>query len=398
MSTTNIRNLYPFKRVKISKITINSQGSFTVINIEPDKRFLPICSCCHKPVKKIHSHHSRDLHDLPLAGSRVIICYHYRILHCPECGFKVEYHDFIEPYSRVTNRFAYFIFQLCQKMTIKDVAEFCGLHWHQVKRIDRTELSRRFAKVPLRKVSILCVDEISIKKRHNYLTVVADYLSGQVIKVLEKRDYSAIANYLKTIPLNTRKRINAVAMDMWDPYIKAFKKYLPHADIVFDLFHVVAAFSRVIDKIRSDQYREADTRSRKIMKRSRFLLLKNPENLKDDEKPRLKVILKNNELLSATYILKDYLKRLWQYKYPKSAQKFLDYWCALANETGCVELTKFAKMLKRHSYGIIAHCKYPIHTGKLEGINNKIKVIKRKAYGYHDTEYFALKIIQATTN
>jgi len=398
MSTYNIHNLFPFKRVKISKFKVTGDGSVTYLKVEPDKRYLPICSSCHKPVKNIHSIEQRFIRDLPMSGSQVKIRYQYRKVMCPTCGFKVEYHDFVDPYSRVTNRFAYYIYQLCQRMTIKGVADHCKLSWHQIKRIDKTELVRRFSKVSLNKVSILCIDEISIKKRHRYLTIIADYLSGQVVKVIKNRDYHSVANYLKNIPLTTRKRIKAVAMDMWDPYIKAFREYLPQADIVFDLFHVVSAFGRVIDKIRAEQYRKAGKEVKTLMKRTRFLLLKNPENLAENEKPRLEQILKNNQLLATTYILKDYLKRLWQYKYQKSAKKFLDYWCSLAIETKCADLIKFANMLKKHCYGILNHCIYPIHTGKSEGINNKIKVIKRSAYGFHDIQYFSLKIIQATTN
>ena len=134
------------------------------------------------------------------------------------------------------------------------------------------------------------------------------------------------------------------------------------------------------------------------MKRSRFLLLKNPQNLSDEERPKQKTILANNELLSTVYVLKEYFKRLWQYKYSKWAARFLEYWCDLAKESGCQYLLQFTKTLKRYSYSIINHCKFPIHTNKLEGINNKIKLIKRKAYGYRDLEYFSLKIMQATSN
>ena len=185
-------------------------------------------------------------------------------------------------------------------------------------------------------------------------------------------------------------------MDMWDPYIKAFKECCPHAAIVFDPFHVIAAFSKVIDKLRAQQYRIADADSKQLMKNCRFLLLKNPENLKKEQRPQLKAILKNNELLAQVYLLKEYLKRLWQYKYRKSAEKFLDYWCELATQTGSKILRQFVKMLKRHSYGILNHCRYPISNARLEGINNKIKVIKRMGYGYRDLEYFKFKIIQST--
>jgi len=283
-------------------------------------------------------------------------------------------------------------------MSILDVSSHTGLSWDQIRHLDKQTLKDRFKDPIPEDLEILCIDEISIKKRHNYLTIIADYVTGRVIGVVKNRDYKSISEFLNSMPKVTLKAIKAVAMDMWDPYIKAFNKYCLNAMIVFDPFHIIASFSRVIDKIRARQYRDADPTLRKLMKRSRFLLLKNPENLNDKERPRLKKILKENELLSTVYLLKEYLKRLWQYKYAKSAEKFLDYWYCLAVETQCQHLINFTKTLERHRYGIINHCKFPIHTNKLEGINNKIKVIKRKAYGYRDLEYFGLKIIQATTN
>lgn len=397
MSVINISTLFPFKRIKIKEIKSCNTGQMTLVKIEPDQRYLPICSGCFKPVRMVHSTHMRVLRDLPMAGSIVVIYYTYRTVQCPNCSFKlVEHHDFVEPYARVTKRFAQYVHELCMHMTVTDVAEHTGLSWDQVKHIDKIELRKKYEKMPKRNLKILCIDEISLKKHHNYLTVIADHATGRVIDVLESRTYESVSLFLNKLSKNVRNNIKAVAMDMWDPYIKAFKEYCPNASIVFDPFHVIAAFSKVIDKLRAQQYRLADADSKQLMKRCRFLLLKNPENLKKEQRPQLKAILENNELLAQAYLLKEYLKRLWQYKYRKAAAKFLNYWCDLAVQTGSHILSQFVKMLKKHSYGILNHCQFPISNARLEGINNKIKVIKRMAYGYRDVEYFKFKIIQST--
>lgn len=328
--------------------------------------------------------------------SIVIINLCYRKVRCPDCGIRVEEHDFVAPYARHTYRLAQFVFELCKHMTVQDVANLLHISWHQAKEIDKSELKSRYPKRDFQQLRILCVDEISIRKHHNYLTIICNFQTGEVIGVTENRDYQALANFLKNLPPEVCKNIEAVAIDMWDPYIKAIKECCPKAAIVFDLFHVTAAFSRLIDKVRNIEYRKADPNLRNLMKSSRFLLLKNPQNLHSDEQPRLQAILKNNETLALLYILKDYLKRLWQYRYQAAAEKFLNYWCQLALQSGCQPLYKFVNTLIDYSYGILNHCKYQIHTGKLEGINNKIKVIKRKAYGFHDNDYFALKIMAAT--
>lgn len=396
MSTVNIRTLFPFLRVKISEIRSSDNGQLTLVKVQPDKRFKPVCSGCGGQVDQVHSTSTRVLKDLPMAGSMVLIYYTCRIVKCPTCSFKIEKHDFVQPHSRVTNRMGTYIHELCQHMTVSAVSRHTGLSWDQVKRIDKLQLSKKFNKISFENVEVLCVDEISVKKRHNYLTVIADQKTGRVLTVLETRTYESVSLYLKSLSQSVRNQFRAIAMDMWDAYIKAFSECCPNACIVFDPFHVIAAFSRVIDKIRAEQFRKADAAGKALLKKSRFLLLRNPQNLKKEQRPRLKAILENNELLAQVYVLKDYLKRLWKYSYRKSATKFLNYWCSLANETDNILLINFAKMLKNHSYGILNHCKFPISTARLEGINNKIKVIKRTAYGYRDLEYFKFKIIQSS--
>ena len=169
--------------------------------------------------------------------------------------------------------------------------------------------------------------------------------------------------------------------------------------IVFDLFHVVASFGRVIDKVRNSEYRNASEQDKAVIKGSKYLLLKNRKNVRrQSQRRQLKQLLSLNEVISTVYILKEKLKHLWTYRSRTWASKAIDNWCALAQTLNHPSVTGFANMLQRHRYGILNHCDYQIHTGKIEGVNNKIKVIKRKAYGFHDLRYFTLKIYQAFSN
>jgi transposase len=183
------------------------------------------------------------------------------------------------------------------------------------------------------------------------------------------------------------------------PLHQSRKKKLPKAKIVFDQFHVVAAFGRVIDKIRNSECRKASTENKAVFKGAKYLLLKNRGNVRRKKhREQLKELLSLNEVINTVMILKEQLKQIWRYKSRTWAGKALDHWCALARSLNHRALNKFAAMLERHRYGILNHCDYPIHTGLLEGVNNKIKVIKRKAYGFHDLRYFTLKIFQACYN
>jgi transposase len=165
------------------------------------------------------------------------------------------------------------------------------------------------------------------------------------------------------------------------------------------LYHVVAAFGRVIDRVRNSEYRKACKEHKAVYKGARYLLLKNRRNVRRrTHRQQLRELLALNEVINTVMILKDKLRQLWSYRSRTWAAKAIDKWCALARSLKQKSLTAFANMLQRYRYGILNHCDYPIHTGKLEGVNNKIKVIKRKAYGFHDLRYFTLKIYQAFAN
>lgn len=183
-------------------------------------------------------------------------------------------------------------------------------------------------------------------------------------------------------------------MDMWEPFAQAVKESCPNVAIVYDFFHIVSNYNKVIDQVRRQEYRRACADDKNVIKGSRWLLLKNPENLKKRDKPRLDALLATNESLAKVYILKDELKNIWKQTNRLSMENGLDIWCNLALDAHLSPLTRFVRMLQRHKDGILNHAKYPIHTSKLEGINNKIKVWKREAYGFHDLEYFSLKIKQ----
>ena len=162
---------------------------------------------------------------------------------------------------------------------------------------------------------------------------------------------------------------------------------------------MVAEFNRVIDKVRNSEYRKASEENKAVFKGAKYLLLKNRKNIRlKTQREQLKQLLQLNEVINTTMILKEQLKHIWDYRSRSWAGKAINHWCDLANSINNRSLGSFAKMLNRYRYGILNHCDYPIHTGKLEGVNNKIKVIKRKAYGFHDLRYFTLKIYQAFYN
>jgi transposase len=395
MSRIQLKAFFTFCRVKVMEQVVDTVEKLVTIRIQPNKRYHPVCHNCKRSTKEIHSYNKRMVRDLNIFDAKTFLFVIYRTVKCQFCGNVVEDLGLMDPCKRITRRLATYILDLCQYMTITEVAQHLGLDWKMVKEIHKEHLKEKFAHEDIGHPRLLAVDEISLKKRHHYLTLVINWEVGRVLWVGEGRKYETLKEFFDSLSEEQRKSIQAIAMDMWDPYIKAVRECCPEVAIVFDQFHVVKAFGQVIDKVCNMEYRKANKEGKDVMKGSKYLLLKNKVNLLPDERPRLKALLKLNEALTTVYILKDYLKKLWQYRYTKCAESFLGQWCTIARESTIRPVIAFAKTLRRYAYGIINHCRFPIHTSRMEGINNKIKVIKRKAYGFHDIEYFSLIIKNA---
>lgn len=280
-------------------------------------------------------------------------------------------------------------------MTIKDVADHVALNVKTVKAIDKSFLEKEYGETDGKGLRILAIDEIALRKGHHYMTVVMDYFSGRVLWMGKGRHKETLDGVFAELTPAQKEAIEAVTIDMWEPYINRIKHHCPNAQIVFDFFHVVQAFGRVIDKVRREEYLQATEQDKKVLKGSRYLLLKNEENLTDNQHNHLEQVLALNETLSVLYVLRAQLKMIFYYGERGKVKKALDDWCRMAETLGHPSTQAFIKKLRFFEYGILNHADYPISTSRLEGANNKIKVIKRKAYGFHDAEYFALKVKQA---
>jgi transposase len=397
MPSLSIAAYFPFARVKIVDHKPNATATVTTIGIEPDLRFKPLCHGCGEEARRVHSTgHVRFIRDLDLGPATNFLVAQYRKVYCDKCqGERVEEQSFCDASKRMTRRFMRMIFELCKVLTVADVSRRFGLDPKTVKAIDLAGLEDAYGQTDYADLRILAIDEIAVKKGHVYMTVVLDYLSGRVVAVLEGRKKETLDEFFGGMSAEQKAGIEAVAMDMWEPFINRVQHHCPKAAIVFDLFHVVKAFSQVIDEVRRDEYAQAQEAHKKVLKGSRYILLKNKANLSSKQASRLKELLDLNATLNAVYVLKDQLKAIYATTSRLAAQTALGEWCRMAGEVDHAQMRRFIHRLRFFEYGIINHCENPIGTSKLEGINNKIKVLKRKAYGFHDERYFALKIKQA---
>jgi transposase len=366
------------------------------IELMPLKRRRMKCSGCGRLVSTLHDISERWIRDLPVLDARTWLLVWRRRVSCPRCGPKLEELPWLGRYARVTKRLAQSVGRLCEVASIKHVARFFDLSWWTVKSIDKRYLAEKLGPVNLRNIEVIAMDEFAIQKGHRYATVIVEPRIKQVLWVGRGRSRESIRPFFRLLGKDGCKRLKAVAMDMNGAYEAEVKAHCPQAEIVYDLFHVVTKYGReVIDRVRRDEAKRVadDNAARTVIKGSRWLLLRNKANIiRVEDRVRLYDLLDANRNLMIVYVLKEDLKQLWQYKYPKAAHRAWKNWHRRAMQSAIEPLRRFARRLKPYVPGILAHCRFGLHTSLLEGINNKIKVIKRMAYGFRDDEYFFLKI------
>lgn len=353
------------------------------------------CSGCGFKGAPVHDQEERRVRDLPIFEARVELVVPRLRLLCPHCGPKLEELAWLEPYARVTARLANSVARLCKVMSVRHVAAFYGLSWSTVKLIDLRYLMRELGPPCLDDVEVIGMDEFAIQKGHRYATVIVEPYRKAVLWVCRGRGRLDVRPFFEELGPQGRVRLKAAVMDMNGAYAEEVRFQCPNAEIVYDLYHVVAKYGReVIDRVRVDEANRLrqDKPARKLVKSSRWLLLRNRDNLVDQERIRLKELLAANRALTTVYLMKDDLKALWGYRHAGYAKRFWDQWYHRAMRSRIPALKKFARNLKPLIGGILAHCRYPLGTNLIEGINNKIKVIKRMAYGFRDDFYFFLKI------
>jgi transposase len=365
---------------------VEGQTIFT-IGQEPDTCR---CSACGSADVVARGHVERRFRCLPIGPRPTFLVLPIPRVECRACGVVRQVDiTFADPRRSYTRRFERYVRELSRRMTIRDVAAHLGVGWDLVKDIQKRDLSRRYAKPKLKHLR-----RIAIAKGHRYMTVVMDLGSGAVVFVGDGKGADALKPFWKRLRPSGAK-IEAVAMDMSAAYRSAVSAHLKNAVIVFDHFHVIKRFNDKLSDLRRSLYHRAEADQKKVLKGARWLLLKNPENLDadKDEKQRLEEALALNKPLATAYYLKEDLRRFWEQPGKRFATAFLNDWLKKAEASGVKVLQQMAKTLAAHRSGLLAYYDAMITSGPMEGTTNKIKTMKRMAYGFRDPEFFKLKIL-----
>ena len=394
MSTSILYHGWGLKNYSHSRTEYRDGAMFFHVEKHQEKRVCPRCGGREFALAGKVSP-APTIRSLPIGRKPVFLVPQLHRIECFRCEAVVqEDRLFAAPKKHFSHQLEQYILDLCRSMTIEDVAVHLDMSWETVKDIVKADLGKRAAQIRWRGLRLIAIDEVSVRKGQDYLTVVLDLETGRVLYVTESRRAEALAPFFKKIR-RSRTKLEAVAMDMSNSYKLALELYYRRpCSIVYDRFHVMKLLHFAIDQIRREEMRKAiSDEARRFLKGQRFLLLRASENLEPEQLDALETLLKANGTLCTAYILKEQLRLLWDQTTKSDGERYLRAWIAKAAESGIKRLMKFAKTLQDHWEGLVSYFDHRISTGPLEGVNNSIKVLKRKAYGYRDVDFFKLRIL-----
>jgi transposase len=313
------------------------------------------------------------------------------------CGkVKTEQLDFLADNPFYTKRFAWHIGRRCRQASIRDVAKEFHLDWHTVKALDKQYMTEQLTRAGLPGPKAIGIDEISIRKGHTYRIVVSDLVRKRPIWFGGvDRSKASMAMFYEALGPRKSAGIALAVMDMWKPFREVTQSHAPQTAILFDKFHVMRHLGEALDAVRKAEYARLTGKDRRFLKGQKYTLLSNRENLTTEGKVALKQLLAANKRLNTAYLLKERFGQLWGYRSEAWARRFFEQWRSSLRWQRLKPYEKFAELIDRHWDGIAAYChpKNKVSLGFVEGLNNKIRVIQRRAYGLRDEEYLRLKVL-----
>jgi len=311
---------------------------------------------------------------------------------------KRERLDWLADNPLYTKRFAFYVGRRCRESTIQAIAEELHLHWQTVKDLDKQYMREQLRRAGCPAPRVIGIDEIAVGKWHSYRIVVSDLERGRPIWFGGKdRSEASLDEFFAWLGPKKSRKIRVAVMDMWKAFRNSTLKegHAPQARIIYDKFYVLSHLGKAMDEVRRREYARLTGKDRRFIKGQRYNLLSRRENLTTKGRQALKLLFRANKRLHTAYLLKESFDQLWDYNRPGWARRFFEHWKDALKWQRLEPFRKFAAMVESHWDGIEAYCceenKVPL--GFVEGINNKIRALQRRAYGYRDEDYFRLKIL-----
>ena len=364
-----------------------------VVDVAPSWR-VPRCSNCNAKRRKVHDRYKgRTWRHLDLAGMRLELRYDIKRVDCQLCGVHVEKVPWAGTGYNFTYAFEEQVAYLAQRLSKTDVSELMRIQWRTVGDIVHRVVTRMKRKDPLDGLTHIGVDELCYRKRNKYITVVTDHLRARVVWVGEGKNADALKAFFEELGEERRAEIQVVTLDMSAAYIKAVRESVPHAELVFDRFHVQRLIHDALDEVRREQVRQAEEpEEKRAVKGTRWPLQKNPWNLRLDEKDKLSTLQRSNKPLYRAYMLKESLLKVLDGYWILPELK-LEEWLMWASRSRLAPFVKLARSVRRYRDGILAYVRSGLSNARSEGINSKIRTLTRRAYGFHEASSLISYII-----
>lgn len=388
---TFIRKQLGLKAHRVTAVQLGPQAVIIQIDAIRNRRLR--CSRCGAQVKSIHDlRPRRQWRDLTLRGVPLRLEYRPRRLRCRHCGVHVEALPWADPWARVTRSLAGAVATLAREMSWQQTARCHDLDWKTVAGLVRRAVDYGLAERRHKPLHWIGIDEVSRRKGHRYLTVVYDLERRELVWVGEDRGAETLAKFFTALGPRRCRTIRAVCLDMWAAYAKAVTAHLPQAQLLFDRFHIVQHLNHAVDEVRRNEMRRLSRRERAPFRRLRYLLLKSPTRLSLSEKDRISRLVRWNNPVVRAYCLKELFQLFWEYRDPVLARTHLANWIRKAKRTRLKPIQQFVQLLEGHLEGIQAWTRLRLSNGALEGMNNKIKLVSHRGYGFRSSAHFIAAI------
>ena len=328
---------------------------------------------------------------------RVYLDVESRRVFCRRCQkVKQEKLDWLANSPFYSKRFAFYIGRRCRDSSIQDVAQEFHLNWKTVKALEKQYMLEQLRRAGNPGPKVIGIDEVSVRKGHTYRIVVSDLGRKRPIWFGgEDRSEKSLDLFYGWLGKKKSQRIQLAVMDMWKAFHQSTRKHAPQAAILFDKFHVIRHLNEALDKVRKTEYARLSGKDRRFIKGQQYTLLSRRENLDTEGRLALRTLLKANKRLNVAYLLKESFCQLWEYQKEGWARKFFDNWRSSLKWQRLRPYEEFARMIDSHWDGIAAfiQSEEKVSLGFVEGLNNKIRVLQRRAYGLRDEEYLRLKVL-----
>ena len=397
--TTLLKKLLGIEHLLVTGF--DSDEGALVIDVRPSWR-KPRCSCCKKCRGRYDTLKVRLWRHLDFGGVQVFLRYALRRVRCPEGGVIAEHVPWCETATvHFSTRFEEAVGFLVQRCDKTSVQEMFNIAWRTVGQIVERVVRRHRCGDPLDGLTAIGVDELSYRKGHKYVTTVTNQLTGQIVWAQEGKNAQTLRSFFKELGEERSSLLEVVTMDMSEAYISTVKELAPQAQIVFDRFHVQKLVSAALDETRREEWqrlRALDKQEAEKVKGLRWPLLKNPWNLTSVQSRRLSTLQKDNDRLYRAYLLKESFADILDRRQPNIVKSKLEDWMGWASRSRLPGFVRVAKTIRKHLDDIVAYIRWGMTNGVVEGLNNKVRVITRRAYGFHSATALIGMIMLCCTN